>query len=94
MSMKRVKSVKEPTKKWGETIANSNVKIGDIIKYKSGGEMRISVVKGIAHTCIRVDDLRIDVTIDGVNLFINPEKNLITKKSLGLGRRMEFIYKS
>ena len=62
----------------GERANLVNVNLDDIVTYKVKGYWVFSVVIGTTPTMIKVLDLFCENTSDGVNLYINREKNSTT----------------
>jgi len=73
---------------YGNRATIANVNIDDVITYKVKGYWIFSVVIGTTQTMIKVFDLRCEITIDGVNLYENIEKNPTTKCLLDEKRKI------
>jgi hypothetical protein len=64
---------------YGDRAKINNVNTNDIISYRVNGLWVFSAVTGTSSTMIRVVDLICENTENGVNLYVNPEKNSVTK---------------
>ncbi len=63
-------------------VLTNNTEAGDIIKYKSDGRWRYSVVTGTTQKCITVFDLEIEVDEGQTQFYRTNRINPITKGSL------------
>ena len=73
---------------YGERATINNVSEKDVLTYKVHGFWKFSAVVGTTSTMIKVIDLICENTSDGVNLYINSEKNSTTKCLLKPTRRI------
>lgn len=73
---------------YGERATIDNVNINDIITNKVKGIWVFSVVIGTTSSLIKVVDLFYEITIDGVNLYINNERNSTKKGTLNPSRKI------
>ena len=72
----------------GERVNIVNVNLDDVITYRVNGYRVYSVVIGTTTTMIQVRDLFCEITIDGINLYIDRKKNSTTKCLLKPSRRI------
>jgi|688.fasta_scaffold1013753_1 hypothetical protein len=73
---------------YGERANIMNVNIHEVITYKVNGLWIFSAVIGTTPTMIKVVDLSCEITIDGINLYVNEQQNSTTKCLLKPSRRI------